>query len=90
MEDIIVIGGTISLENTVSGSIDLDICASGQFGMYIAIPPDTYTGLVSVTPSNETQTLPTAGLFLSEDITVDPIPQNYGLIEWNGTVLKIS
>ena len=49
-----------------------------------------YTGTYQVTPSNQTQILPTSGKTLELNIVVDPIPSNYGLIEWNGNYLKVS
>jgi len=51
---------------------------------------DEYTGVTTVTPTQTTQTLPTAGYLLTENITVEPIPSNYGLITWNGSVLTVS
>ena len=50
----------------------------------------TYTGEYEVTPSAETQTLNTAGLRLTRPVMVNPIPQNYGLITWNGAFLTVS
>lgn len=50
----------------------------------------TYTGEYEVTPSSETQTLNTDGLRLTRNVTVNPIPQNYGLITYNGAVLTVS
>lgn len=50
----------------------------------------TYTGEYEVTPSAETQTLDTTGLRLTRPVTVNPIPQNYGLITWNGSFLTVS
>lgn len=49
-----------------------------------------YTGEYEFTPSNETQLIPTAGKTVTLDIVVKPIPQNYGLISWNGSTLTIS
>ena len=49
-----------------------------------------YSGPYEVTPSEETQTLATAGKSLESNVTVNPIPSNYGLITWNGTVLTVS
>lgn len=49
-----------------------------------------YTGAVSVVPSASTQTLDTAGYYLRENITVEPIPSNYGLVTWDGSVLTVS
>lgn len=51
--------------------------------------PD-YEGSYTVTPTQSTQTLPTADKNLAYDITVNPIPSNYGLITWNGSVLTVS
>ena len=49
-----------------------------------------YTGTVTVTPDTTTQTLNTSGYLLTQNITVNPIPSNYGLITWNGSYLLIS
>lgn len=49
-----------------------------------------YTGQTTVTPDTTTQTLSTAGCLLTSNITVNPIPSNYGLITWNGSYLTIS
>ena len=49
-----------------------------------------YIGPLVVTPSQETQTLETAGHLLRGNITVEPIPNYYGLITWNGQYLTVS
>lgn len=49
-----------------------------------------YEGETTVTPTNETQTLRTKNLRMTDDIVVNPIPQNYGLITWNGSVITVS
>ena len=51
---------------------------------------EEYEGEYTVTPSLTTQVLETAGKLLTRDVTVQPIPSNYGLIEWNGSYLKVS
>lgn len=51
---------------------------------------DPYDGPTTVTPSDSTQTLDTRGKTMLSDITVNPIPSNYGLITWNGSVLTVS
>ena len=52
--------------------------------------PASYHGTYSFTPSADTQTIPTAGLLMNENIVVNPIPQNYGLISWNGLGIRVS
>lgn len=49
-----------------------------------------YHGAYEVTPTAETQTLTTANRVLTQNIVVDPIPSNYGLITWNGSYLTVS
>lgn len=51
---------------------------------------DPYEGEYIVTPSSETQVLETIGLQCYDNITVNPIPSNYGLITWNGSTLTVS
>lgn len=51
---------------------------------------EIYTGETVVTPTQETQTLRTAQLLMPVDIVINPIPQNYGLITWNGSTLTVS
>ena len=51
--------------------------------------PD-YTGGYSFTPSAEEQIIPTKDTALSENIVIAPIPDNYGLITWDGSVITVS
>lgn len=57
---------------------------------------DKYTGDYEVTPSEQTQTLQTGNLVMTDDVTVNPIPQEYIIpegtkeisITQNGTVTQ--
>lgn len=49
-----------------------------------------YTGAVTVTPAKAAQTLATKGTLLRENIVVNAIPNNYGLITWDGSTLTVS
>lgn len=51
---------------------------------------ETYTGEYVVTPSDETQTLNVENLRMAHPITINPIPPNYGRIDWNGLILTVS
>jgi hypothetical protein len=51
---------------------------------------ETYTGSYVVTPSAESQTLDVEGKRMSRPLVVNPVPQNYGLITWNGAYLTVS
>lgn len=54
---------------------------------YIERP--AYTGAYAVTPTQETQVLPVNAKRMTDDITINPIPSNYGLITWNGLGIRI-
>lgn len=76
----------------------LSIDATGQsFGVALGTPVareyverDPYTGSYTVTPTNETQTLRTKNYRMTDNVVINPIPSNYGLITWNGSTLTVS
>lgn len=49
-----------------------------------------YTGPTTITPSDTEQILETENMTVLENITINPIPSNYGLITWNGSTLTVS
>lgn len=49
-----------------------------------------YAGPYSVTPTQFEQTLQTRGKTCVQDIVVQPIPRNYGLITYNGFEITVS
>lgn len=49
-----------------------------------------YTGPYTVSPGAAAQTLATANKRMTGDVVVGPIPSNYGLITWDGSVLTVS
>ena len=55
------------------------------------IPPGgDYEGPYAFTPSRATQIIAIANKAASENITINPIPSNYGLVTWNGSTLTIT
>ena len=54
------------------------------------IRPENYADVTEVIPNKQTQVLPTSGKVLLENVIVKPIPNNYGLITWNGSFLTVS
>lgn len=73
-----ITGGITGERVVISGTI-----TGGSGG-----PP--YPGPYVITPSQEAQVLPISGKAAREDIIVEPIPSNYGLVTWNGSVLTVS
>ena len=78
----------IAIPMTISTSrvsIPVSIAASYNVAYH-----ETYEGPYEFTPTQEIQTAQTADKVLLEDIIIHPIPQNYGLITWNGLTLTVS
>lgn len=63
-------------------------------GVYISSPivplSVPYTGEYEFTPSDTEQIINVSGKTPSQNIKINPIPNNYGLITWNGAYLLIS
>lgn len=51
---------------------------------------EIYDGEYEFTPTEETQTVFTNGKVLLDNITINPIPNNYGRITYNGSILTVS
>ena len=52
-------------------------------------PSGDYDGPYNVTPSENTQTLSTANKTLEQNVIVNPVPDNYARMRWQGSVLII-
>lgn len=64
-----------------------------SFGEPIArdfVERDPYTGSYTITPSSEAQVLQTNNMRMTDNVTIEPIPSNYGLITWNGSTITVS
>lgn len=70
----------VELRTVKGGGVTFDIAGGGGA---------EYNGSYSITPSEESQVLRTANRRCTQNITVEPIPSNYGRIEWNGTTLTV-
>lgn len=70
-----------------SNNIPLSISLSAPIQKVMG---DKYEGEYIVTPSSETQVLNTENLVMAQNLTINPIPSNYGLISWNGSTILVS
>lgn len=90
LSDVSTLSGNISATDEIHANLSTvdEIVAS------ISIPESTgglpYTGDYEVTPSDEIQVLATQGKSMSQNVTINPIPSNYGRITWNGSFLTVS
>lgn len=48
-----------------------------------------YTGDYEFTPNDETQIIEIANRKATENIIINPVPFNYGRIDWNGTTITV-
>lgn len=78
----------------VYGELTGTLTSPGRISGTLTVPeyvlPPAYTGTYEVTPSAETQTLETDTFYMNGNITINPIPNNYGLITWDGSTLTVS
>ena len=77
-----------------TGRIGCSLTGSEQMTAELTLPKGKasppFTGAYTYTPTQETQTIPINGLKAIHDITIEPIPSNYGLITWNGSTITVS
>ena len=51
--------------------------------------PESFHGEYIFTPTDEPQEIETAKKYMAKNIVIEPIPSNYGHIEWDGAILKV-
>lgn len=72
---------------------------------FVAIPPPSvivsiplfgvtsiapiYDGEYEYTPNDDTQVVPIEGLKATQNIIINPVPNTYGHIAWNGSYLRV-
>lgn len=73
---------TMRVRVSTTGAVISVTAESGNF--------EPYSGQTTFTPTASQQTIHTAGHSLAQDIVINPIPNNYGLITYNGSVITVS
>lgn len=84
--------GTLSPIGVLTGFFQPPRTLSGTIDRVIrdVEPIDYYDGAYEATPTRSTQVFDTAGLAMRYSFVVNPIPQNYGLITWDGAAMTVS
>lgn len=86
----------MAITGSLTGTGNITGGLSGTRGITAAItqptvvPPPSYEGIYEVTPGPEAVTLETAGLAMLHNVIINPIPQDYGKITWDGNSLTVS
>lgn len=87
----------MSFPVTFSGGADFRVKFSESAELKAIFTPvivvhdaDYFEGDYEYTPTQAEQTIPIQGKTATQDIIIQPIPSNYGLITWDGSVLTVS
>lgn len=54
------------------------------------VDANIYSGAYEVTPTSQEQTLYTNNLLMADDVIIKAIPNNYGLITYNGSYIRVT
>ena len=82
--------GRLTSSGQLSGFLSAAKGVSGLLTIPSAVGVDIYNGLYEYTPTANTQTIEIDHKMATSNIVINPIPSNYGLIAWNGSVLTVS
>lgn len=82
--------GKLSKPGEIKGKLSKKHTLSGKLTVPLTVSPPNFQGPYEVTPTQSTQVLNTEGLCTKRDIVVKPIPNNYGLITYNGSTITVS
>ena len=85
----------IPMTVAVQGAIPASVTpAEESIRMHMAaeytIGGQKYAGPYEFIPGDEAQTIAVQDRYCAEDITIGPIPSNYGKITYNGSVITVS
>lgn len=84
------ISGSLHGTGRLSGALSGGGRLSGGISKPTMAQVEEYTGAYEFTPTQGTQVIEIANKRATADITINPIPSNYGIITWNGSVLTVS
>ena len=84
------LSGVLTPAGTLSGSLSTPKNITGQLTVPQYVTPPAYTGPYEVTPSDTEQVLETDTFYMNGNIVINPVPNNYGLITWDGSTITVS
>lgn len=76
-----------------AGNIRANIGNTGNIRSNLVITSsdkDAWKGAYTFTPSQRDQRVPVSGLVMENDMIIEKIPDNYGLITYNGSKIRVS
>lgn len=82
--------GALSAEGRLDATLSGVQSLTATLSLPQAVAVDEYSGPYEFTPGNAPQVVEIANKKATADITIGPIPDNYGLITWDGSTLTVS
>lgn len=76
----------IKVQASMGGEVEVGIEALNV----VHIAEEPYTGPTTIVPDEHAQIVQIAGKTAVTNIRIEPIPQNWGKITWNGATLTVS
>lgn len=83
------LSGALSATNTLSGSLSAEECLHGTLTLPRGTVINYYNGPYTFVPTESQQVIAINNQLAIQDITIAPIPPNYGRIAWDGSVLTV-
>lgn len=83
------LNGRLSPVLTLTGRLAANQTLSGNLTLPSVVGTEYYYGEYDFTPGEETQEIEISGLTALHNITIEPVPSNYGRIDWNGSRIKV-
>ena len=77
---------------SVVDSMGADLASIEGLTVSLSIPEFAsvyYDGSYEIDPTDDVQTLQTQGLVMRQNLKINPVPDSYGHIAWNGTRILI-
>ena len=82
--------GELNINLQFDGDLAVVSTFDGEYGEFTELPHEAYRGDYTITPGDTAVVMETAGLLMAQNVTINPIPSNYGLITWNGSVFPLT
>lgn len=82
-----ILTGKLSATGVLTGTVNADASLAGSLTIAGSIP--SYHGIFDITPGDAPQIVECSGLLMPQNIIVNPVPSNYGRIEWDGVSLSV-
>lgn len=84
------VSGKLTAGGTLHGKLSGGGTLTGGLSVGTSGSSPVYGGPYEFTPTQEPQVIEIAHKQAAQDITIAAIPNNYGLITWNGSTLTVS